>query len=154
MRRAKLPSDLAPVWRRCAGRLRVTDSKCWEWTGSRSIGGYGRVNTGNGVRLVHVVSYAHHCGRPPEGLVVAHQCHNPACCNPVHLRLMTQRENVLQSLDRGTFSFAPKVYKVPPSEHSLIRMAHAYRGVSASSLAEKYGVSKSLIQKIIYCKVN
>jgi ribosome-binding protein aMBF1 (putative translation factor) len=67
---------------------------------------------------------------------------------------MTQRENVLQSLDRGTFSFAPKVYKVPPSEHSLIRMAHAYRGVSASSLAEKYGVSKSLIQKIIYCKVN
>ena len=67
---------------------------------------------------------------------------------------MTQRENVSQSLHRGTFSFAPRVYKVPPTEHSLIRMAHAYRGVSAGSLAERYGVSKSLIEKIIYCKVN
>lgn len=45
---------------------------------------------------------------------------------------------------------APRIYKVPPTEHRWIRMSHFYRGISASTLAEKYGVSKSLIEKILY----
>lgn len=150
MRRARLPEDLAPVWRRCLAKLKPTPAKCWEWTGCKTKGGYGRVSTANGVRLAHVVSYAHHCGVPPEGLVVAHQCHNPACCNPVHLMLMTQKENVSQSLKRGTFSFAPRVRKLPLTEHPWIRISHFYRGISASTLAEKHGVSQSLIEKILY----
>ena len=150
MNRSVLPSDLGSVWRRCLRHVRAEPGGCWAWSGCRTCGGYGRVATPVGVRLAHVISYAFHCGPLEEGLVVAHQCHNPACCNPVHLRLMTQRENVSQSLRRGTFSFAPKTYKVPPTEHKWIRMNHAYRGISTSTLAEKYGVSKSLIEKILY----
>jgi hypothetical protein len=150
MNRGVLPANVGKVWSRCLGRVVPDGSGCWVWTGAKTRGGYGRVGTPVGVRLVHVISYAQHCGSPAQGLVVAHQCHNPACCNPVHLRLMSQKENVTQSLDRGTFFFAPKRYKVPPSEHVWIRIAHAYRGKSAATLAEKYGVSKSLIEKIIY----
>jgi hypothetical protein len=100
--------------------------------------------------MVHVISYAVHCGQPVNGLVVAHLCHNPACCNPIHLQLMTQKENVAQQLARGTFCFPPRKRKLSRDAYPLIRMSHAYRNVSALNLAEQYGVSKSLIEKILY----
>lgn len=154
-RNPRLPKgeSLARVWRNCLKRIQVNDSKCWVYTGVRNLGGYGYCYTPLGNKMVHVLSYAVHCGEPPSHLVIAHQCHNPACCNPVHLQPMTQRENVRQSIERGTFHYNTVAKRKVPAEcHAQIRALYRQTGWSRQRLANKYGVSVSLIEKILYSK--
>ena len=67
---------------------------CWIWTGAKDPNGYGRFAIVHGVaRLAHRVSFEIANGEMPEGMVLDHKCHNPACVNPDHLRLCTQKEN-------------------------------------------------------------
>lgn len=73
--------------------------ECWEWPGKRILSGYGVVSQGtrgrNGVpKYVHrIVAEAVHGGVTAES-VVRHLCDNPPCCNPAHLRVGTQSENM------------------------------------------------------------
>jgi hypothetical protein len=151
MKRSPLPTNLAPIWQRCLKYVDPAPNGCWEWTGAKSVGGYGRVSIpGNQQRLVHVISYAHHCGVLPAGLVVAHLCHNPCCCNPVHLQPMTQLENVRQSIDRGTFKSHRRPLKLTPQQRLQIKADYKHTASDRLRLAAEYGVSESLIAKILY----
>lgn len=66
---------------------------CWNWTGYRNKGGYGRLNIGQNHILAHRYSYERQYGPIPEGFMVDHMCHNPSCVNPSHLRLATGKQN-------------------------------------------------------------
>lgn len=76
-------------------------SFCWLWLGSLSHGGYGVFSLGqmDGFfpRLqakVHRAAYAAFVADASYGLQVEHLCHNPACCNPKHLKLSTSKTNI------------------------------------------------------------
>ncbi|PCK27861.1 hypothetical protein CHR55_10280 [Rhodococcus qingshengii] len=85
-----------PVERFYAKAKRL-ESGCWEWQGEILANGYGRIAVRQKRELAHRWSYKHHVGPIPDGLVIDHECNNPACVNPDHLRPMTQQENVLRS---------------------------------------------------------
>jgi hypothetical protein len=149
MKRSLLPPDLSPAWSRCVDRLKVTPTGCWEWQGCKTIGGYGRVWFLK-PRLVHVVSYFYHCGPVPDNLVISHKCHNPACCNPVHLQPASQKENVRQSIDRGTFSYTSRPWKLTEEQRTQIRREYKGTRKHRLELAERYKVSMSLIEIVLY----
>jgi len=151
MKRKPLPTDLAPVWARCVDRLKISATGCWEWQGCKTIGGYGRVWFQK-PRLVHVVSYFHHCGPVADDLVISHKCHNPACCNPVHLQPASQKENVRQSIDRGTFFHTPRALKLTQEQRAQIRREYKGTRKHRQELAEQYKVSVSLIEVVVYRK--
>jgi hypothetical protein len=70
---------------------------CWSWTAYLRPDGYGEtwdrtIHHGN---LVHRVVYGLLVGPIPDGLVIDHVCRNRSCCNPAHLRAVTDRENVV-----------------------------------------------------------
>lgn len=45
----------------------------------------------------HRIAYVAVNGPIPEGLTIDHLCNEPPCCNPLHLKAVTLRENVLRS---------------------------------------------------------
>lgn len=69
---------------------------CWDWTGSRSPGGYGRIygSPGRSPLYAHRVSYELLVGPIPDELTIDHLCRNSACVNPAHMEVVTMAENV------------------------------------------------------------
>lgn len=81
---------------------------CWEWKGARNKDGYGLLYIGgkhSAVRgrlvLTHRLSYSIFKGGIPEGLCVLHDCDNPPCCNPNHLYVGDNCDNVHDAILRG-----------------------------------------------------
>lgn len=81
--------------RRCFDKLTIPYG-CWDWTGTKTDDGYGRVHTDAGMRVAHRVIYELLVGEIPEGHDLDHLCRNRACCNPQHLEPVTRRENLLR----------------------------------------------------------
>jgi len=72
-------------------------SDCWEWLASTHKDGYGRFRNG----LAHRVSWKLSKGEIPQGMYVCHRCDNPLCCNPSHLFLGTQADNMSDMVNKG-----------------------------------------------------
>lgn len=72
---------------------------CWPWTGwCDPKSGYGQYAIpGFGKTTAHRAVYQARVGPIPEGLVLDHLCENTSCVNPAHMRVCTQRENLLRS---------------------------------------------------------
>lgn len=67
---------------------------CWLWIADKDEYGYGRFRN-NGWHGAHRFSYEHFVGQIPKGLVIDHVCRVRHCVNPNHLRIVTNKENIL-----------------------------------------------------------
>lgn len=71
----------------------IREGDCLIWTGAISPEGYGQIRVGKKVFGVHRYAWIAKHGPIPDGLVVDHICHTPACFNVDHLRLATVSQN-------------------------------------------------------------
>ena len=78
----------------------VEDSEtgCHVWPGAKNADGYGLLGRGGKSMAAHRWFWIQRHGPIPEGMKLDHLCRNPACVNPDHLEIVTNRENVM----RGT----------------------------------------------------
>lgn len=67
---------------------------CWDWTGTRTLGGYGRVRWHGRLENAHRVGYALLVGPIPDGMHLDHLCRRRRCVNPDHLEPVTPKENM------------------------------------------------------------
>jgi hypothetical protein len=80
--------------RRLLDKIEVQEGTgCWLWTGHKNSRGYGQIWFAGRAHWVHRVAYAVFKGNIAKRLTVDHICFNPACCNPDHLRVMSNKEN-------------------------------------------------------------
>lgn len=69
-------------------------NECWSWTGAIDRKGYGRFYRGRGQsRAAHRIAYELSTGQELGELHIDHRCWNPGCCNPSHLRPVTNKQN-------------------------------------------------------------
>lgn len=73
-------------------------TQCWNWTGKLINSGYGLFGVGtkkeNKFKTSHRWSYEYFRGSIIKPFTVDHLCHNRICCNPFHLEVVSQKENV------------------------------------------------------------
>ena len=81
------------VYERFFEKVEDGSGGCWEWTGSRASGGYGRFGFEGATRNAYAVAYELFVGPTGEGKVLDHACRNKSCVNPSHLREVTVKEN-------------------------------------------------------------
>jgi hypothetical protein len=79
-------------------------TKCWNWTGSLDQQGYGLLWYKHRTERIHRVLYAFFVKPVPKGIgsrriaQIDHICRNHSCCNPDHLELVTERENIIRGI--------------------------------------------------------
>lgn len=147
-------------------------SGCWLWTGTLSPKGYGNIGLGGrgGKHSgAHRVSWELHYGPIPEGLFVLHRCDVPACVNPEHLWLGTNRDNIDDMMakgrsasgdnsgarkhpdrvPRGSKHCQAKLTEVKVSE---MRTLYSYGTVTLDCLAKQFGISLATCFEVIHHK--
>jgi len=85
------------------------NSGCWLWLGWLNKNGYGRMKLGSekgGTMrqpMAHRASYEFYKGPIPEGMELDHICSVRCCVNPDHLEVVTHRENINLTVQRGRY---------------------------------------------------
>lgn len=141
------PRPLVPAVDRFEAKIvRVPIAGCWIWTGAGDPNGYGRFNPRGKPMLAHRFAYEHYIGPIPDGMLLCHRCDVAACCNPAHMFIGTQKENMADAVTKR---------RVSAGEHRplsvLTRDAVAAIRASDEShsvLAAQYGVHRMTIGKI------
>jgi len=118
---------------------------CFNWTKSLNRGGYGRIQINGKTERVHRVSYEIYKGKIPVGMCVLHRCDNRKCCNPEHLSVGTNQQNVNDKMTKGRWAGGAKLTleKVKEIREKYIETS------TCKQLALEYGVSYDTIWNII-----
>jgi len=151
MRAARKPPR--PPEQRMLEKARETPDGCWLFTGSRTLDGYGTIGfekRGQTIRT-HRLAWLLWKGLIPPGQQVLHRCDRPACVNPEHLFLGTQKENVQDMLRKGragnTRGERNGRAKLTWRGVEVIRAAPRKHGLHPQ-LAKRFGVGVSAIMRI------
>lgn len=128
--------------------------KCWVWAGGVSSRGYGSMRRGkriDGDIRAHRASWLIHKGEIPAGFGVLHRCDVPLCVNPDHLFLGTSLDNTHDMMSKGRCK-----HRENHPRHILnwkqvmaIKQEYRFREITQKMLAERYGVDRTTVGKII-----
>lgn len=127
---------------------------CWTCTTASSTrSGYLHIPiTHDGVRnlvKVHRFSYEHFVGPIPEGMLICHKCDNRWCCNPDHLFVGSQSDNMQDMVRKGRGLVGEKNANTSFTESDVISIyADIDSGLTRTAIAKKHGVSAVTISHI------
>lgn len=123
------------------------DHECWFWTARTQPNGYGMFHVGPGTappRYAHRLAWEFVHGAIPAGMLVCHRCDQRNCCNPAHLFLGTQADNMRDAAAKRRLSQPRKKYR---ETVAAVRRLWLAGGISQVALAEQFGVDKVQITR-------
>lgn len=127
--------------------------ECWEWMASKHRQGYGQFFVDDRIEVSHRMAWMlYYEDTIPGGKCIMHTCDNTGCCNPHHLQLGVQKQNI-RDMFRKKRNNTPHgesqwCSKFTNDDIKNIR-TRKDNGESADSIAKDFGVSPSTIYRII-----
>jgi len=118
-------------------------NECWKWLGGVGRSGYGLFWDGTKVRTASRIAYLLSKGDPAK-FQVHHTCDNPVCCNPSHLWLGTQRQNMIDMAKKGR----TRKNRVTLSMERDVREMWR-QGQTIASISRGFGLSIKTVQSIV-----
>ena len=151
---------MTKVWRNTPENFLLSVQRtdgCHLWMGKAERSGYGRVSWYGKKRLAHrVAAYLNGILADLDSTeVVMHSCDNRLCCNPEHLCIGSQSDNMRDAVskgrmwmpdNRGTRSANAKLTE---ADVAAIRARYAEGGVSQERIGAQYGVSQMVVSRIV-----
>ncbi len=130
--------------------------ECWKWTAS--VGkqhGYGQFKVGPRMVTAHRVAFFLGTGKQPASKHVLHKCDNKLCCNPRHLFLGTNRDNIDDFLMKG-FGYRLGHSQAGERNGNARLSAKDVQAIRRSqrtqqTLALMYGITQSMVSRIKLC---
>lgn len=131
--------------------------ECWNWRGGITRRGYGHFWQGSKAsgkkHRAHRIAWIIANGRPiPDGMMVMHSCDNRGCCNPSHLSVGTQQENIKDRDSKGRGKYFGTARNHPRPRAKLtevsVREIRAIRG-DHQTIARMFGVSAKTIGAVL-----
>ena len=141
----------------CAGKqMPHMETCCWEWHGSKNLGGYGRFKIKDKYHRAHALSLSWVLGHTPK--YVMHKCDNPSCVRPSHLQEGNHGENMKDAYAKGR---RPDCTRKGPNHPNAVFTAADIRDIRAryaagetqKSIGASYGVVQSHISLIVLGKI-
>lgn len=127
-----------------------TETGCWNCT-SHKTGShrYHCIGINGKPYLVHRVMYERYKGEIPKGMHVLHHCDNRSCCNPDHLFIGTNLDNIRDMCTKGRQARGERNawHKLTAKQVRAIRKASVTK--NQYDLAEKYNLNQSTISRIL-----
>ncbi len=127
--------------------------ECWIWQGT-NVRGYGYIGakSGKSVRVPRLIFMLADGQDIPESMCVCHTCDNPSCCNPYHLWLGTQQDNIRDKKGKGRakgVNIGEKHGRAKLTESDVKEIRRLLcEKVTQRKIAEKFGVDQSAIHLI------
>ena len=117
---------------------------CWLWTGSKNSMGYGNLGFEGKGHYAHRIMFEDAHGSA-EGGVVCHRCDTPLCCNPDHLFLGTQADNLKDMRTKNR-------HFTKITAEDVLSMRSLRGKITLKEMAQRFGVSFGCVNDIIYKK--
>lgn len=134
------------LWRRVDIR---SEEKCWEWKGFKDYNGYGQMGRGTreeGLILTHRAAYEVTYGISTKGKHILHICDNPSCCNPKHLSIGTNYDNVMDMCKKGRH-YDKDRSRLTNEEKKTLRHLYFAEQCTADELASFFGINRKTIYR-------
>lgn len=131
---------------------------CWLWKASFARYGYGQfMLKRNKLKKSHRLAWELSIGPVPDGFSLLHKCDTPACCNPRHLFLGTQIDNMRDCKQKGRIGFLSQPGEINGNhKYTAAQIEKVYllleKKVKGSEISQLTGVSQGVVSLIKHHK--
>lgn len=120
-----------------------SEKGCWIWTAGTFTDGYGAFQVGGKTRRAHRYTYERYVGTIGK-FCVCHTCDNRLCCNPQHLFLATNDENMADMVNKSRQAHGDTHGNAKLTAEKVIRMRRYHsKGISAAALGRIFGIGRT-----------
>lgn len=137
---------IRPALQRLQEGVIKTPSGCWEWQGAHRRDGYGLIMHETIMWRTHRLMYHLVKGPITDDKFVCHTCDNRKCCNPDHLFLGTNADNLGDAASKNRFPLGLRHHKAKLSNQQVAEILKSH--ASNADLSRTYGVSTAQISRI------
>lgn len=128
------------------------ENECWMWKGCQSTAGYGVIRINYILKYAHRLAWELHNEKSiPPKISVCHSCDNPPCCNPDHLFLGSQADNMRDAKNKGRMPHGVLHHGTDLTEKDIRKIRYlGQTDIPHQEIGDYFSISRMSVNDIIH----